>query len=56
MLGLSAFDLAEYLGNGISAWMKSDLHNVIKNKKVLYIRYNINQVEAEMTKGEIIQI
>jgi len=36
--------------------MKSDLHNVIKNKKVLYIRCNIKQAEVEMRKGKVSQI
>lgn len=32
--------------------MKSDLHNVIKDRKALYVRYNIKQGEAEMRKDE----
>jgi len=36
--------------------MKSNLHNVIKNKATAYIRYNMIQVELEMRKGKISQI
>lgn len=40
--------------------MKSDLHNAIKNKKTVYVRYNMIQVEIkvelEMRKGKISQI
>lgn len=32
--------------------MKSDLHNVIKNRKALYVSYNIKQVEAGMRKDK----
>lgn len=32
--------------------MKSDLHNVIKDRKALYVRHGIKQVEAEMREDD----